>query len=269
MRALVRFLAELQRREPLLSGEAWASLVCGVISLALVLVDPRTILGIDPWIKPAKFFFSTTIYLWTLAWMLPMLQQNRRVGLVRWSVFISMVVEIVLISVQAARGQTSHFNHTTPLNAVIFSTMGLFILLNTVAVVVLLVEFIRQRQPVDNTLRRGIQIGLIIFLLGSLEAGFMLAAQRHTVGAKDGGEGLPFVNWSTQYGDLRVAHFLGIHAMQLIPIVAIILLRLRPAWAESRRLRALDSFSIAYVAVIVLVLMQALAACPLLALGSS
>lgn len=266
MPALLRFFSDLQRREPLLSGAAWASLVCGLGCLALVPFDDRTLLGLDPWIKPAKFFFSTSIYLWTLAWMLPLLECTRRVAFIRYSIFVSMVVEIVLIAVQSARGQTSHFNNTTPLNAVIFATMGLFILLNTISIVLLLVEFLRQRRPADHTLRRGIQIGLILFLFGSLEAGLMLRAQRHTVGAPDGGPGLPFVNWSTSYGDLRVAHFLGIHGMQLIPLVAVLLTRLQPAWAESRRLRALDSFAIAYTAVIVLVLMQALAANPLLAL---
>jgi hypothetical protein len=42
----------------------------------------------------------------------------------------------------------------------------------------------------------------------------------HTVGASDGGQGLPFFNWSRIAGDLRIAHFMGIHALQIVPLFA-------------------------------------------------
>src|SRR5262249_26968444 len=56
-----------------------------------------------------------------------------------------------------------------------------------------------------------------------------IAARARTVGAREGGPGLPVVGWSTVGGDLRVARFLALHAMQALPLAG---------WAVDRWLRA-------------------------------
>jgi hypothetical protein len=72
----------------------------------------------------------------------------------------------------------------------------------------------------------------------------MLARGSHTVGTADGGPGLPFVNWSTIAGDLRIAHFIAIHAIQILPLFAYILSQMAPIPAVKHRRIAIAALAI-------------------------
>jgi hypothetical protein len=79
----------------------------------------------------------------------------------------------------------------------------------------------------------------------------------HTVGAPDGAPGLPFLNWSASHGDLRIPHFLGLHAMQAIPLLAWWLSR-RKGLVEPQRVQLIWLSAFAYVSLFVLLAWQAL-----------
>jgi hypothetical protein len=197
------------------------------IVLAIAPFDSRSILGLNPWIKPIKFLVSITIYLWTMGWLLSYLREAK--AAVRWisrGVATAMVVEIICITLQAARGTTSHFNNSTPWDAAIFSVMGAFIAVNSALAAWALLLFFTRSTGLAPAHIWGVRLGLVIFLLGSAEGGVMVSNNAHTVGTPDGGPGLPFVNWSTAAGDLRAAHALGLHALQILPIAG---------WLISRR----------------------------------
>ena len=207
------------------SGLLFAGLL--VVFLALVPFDTRTVTGIDPWIKPAKFAISIAIYLLTVAWLVGLLELARgRKRFVEWALVAAFAIEIVLIAMQAARGTTSHFNTATTLDAIVFRVMGAAIVFAAAIGAYLLYELLRQRPDVPAPVLLGVRLGLAIFLLANLEGFAMVAANAHTIGAPDGGPGLPFVNWSTRAGDLRIAHFLGMHAIQALPLAGNLLYRL-------------------------------------------
>jgi hypothetical protein len=258
-------LAILFARDRLLAGTAVAFAGGFLAAAAIALIDDRLITGINPWIKPMKFLLSIAIYLATIAWFMPELQPRPRVRqVIRWVAVGTMVIEIVCIGGQAARGTTSHFNDATPFDAAVFSLMGVAITVNTVAVAAML-WFLRRETPADRSgYLWGVRLGLGLFVVGSL-LGFVLVTNRgHTVPGPDGGLGLPFVNWSTDRGDLRIAHFVGLHALQALPLLGFILDH--TALAPRPRVLAVSGVAVAWLAVIGATLALALAGQPLLRL---
>ncbi len=213
-------LKELHRGSPALAITGWLHLALAAVLAILATTDPVTILGVNRWLKPEKFAVSIAIFVWTLAWLLRYLPDRpRAVRAIGWGVSICMLAEMSLIAMQAARGTTSHFNHETAFDAVVFIVMGAMIGLNTVLMVWVAALFFKRVPGLPPAYLAGIRWGLAIFLLASAEGGGLVAHGAHTVGAPDGGPGLPLVNWSSQYGDLRVAHFIGMHALQILPLL--------------------------------------------------
>src|SRR5688572_6036655 len=227
-------LRELRHRDPLLFWAGAAMLLCPVVATLIPIIDTRQILVLKPCINPMKFMTSITIFLWTVACFMPETENKPRArAIVRWTIATAMIVEIVCITMQSARGTTSHFNSRSAFDDAIFSIMGLGVVFNTAAMMLFL-WIIRRDTPVYRSgYIWGIRIGVAMFLLASFEGVLIVMNNAHTVGAPDGGAGLPFVNWSTRYGDLRVAHFAGMHAMQALPLLGFVLDRMRLAAARN------------------------------------
>ena len=200
----------------------------GLVAVALLLAqfDSRQILGLNPWVKPGKFALSTGIYCLTIGWMLSLIPGPRRIAI--WLsriIALVMIAEISAIFMQSARGVTSHFNIATAFDGAVFSLMGLLIMVNTVCMAIAAWLFFARSIDLPQPFLWSIRLGLFLSILGSLEGILMVVRLAHTVGAPDGGPGLPILNWSTRYGDLRIAHALGLHALQALPMVGYLLSR--------------------------------------------
>ena len=254
------WLREAWRRNALLTGGAGASLLVFLALAPAVFLDSTTILGISRWIKPMKFAISIAIFLATMAWLLGTLRDSARaVRSISWTMFLTMAGELALIVMQSARGVRSHFNVTTAFDGLVFSAMGAMITVNTIAAAWALYLFFRRPSELGPASRAGVRLGLSIFIVASLQGFHMAGRLGHSVGIHDGAPGLPFVNWSTGGGDLRVAHFFGLHALQVLPLLGF--------WIDGRAGRAVWVRVAAgvYFALYAVVLVQALAGRPLLA----
>lgn len=209
-----------KNQKPLMIAGA-ISLLCFVILAIIALFDSTQILGINRWIKPMKFFISIAIFVWTTAIYLNFLRGfEKSARLISWGMIAIFFVEMFIVILQALRGTTSHFNVKTPFDGMLFGIMGLAIALNTFLVAYLLYLYFKAEIDLPKSIVWGMRLGLILFLASSFEGGYMSAQLGHSVGVKDGGAGLPLVNWSTKGGDLRVAHFIGMHAFQAVPFFA-------------------------------------------------
>jgi len=257
------------RRGVLLTVSALSLVV--VLGAAVGLVaDARLITGVPAWIKPLKFAVSIAVYCVTLAWLLTLVQGRRRlVRTVAWVSGLALALELVLILTQVVRGTTSHFNAATPFDRAVFGAMGGLVALVFLAAAGTAVLLTRQR-GLAPVLASGIRGGLLVSLLGMAEAGLMIAnrsggaAGGHTVGSPDGGPGLPLTGWSTEHGDLRVSHFVGLHALQLLPLLAWLLQRYVSRLGVVTGVRLVRLATVACAGTVVLLAWQAERGLPLL-----
>jgi len=242
------FVEKVTWHRPLL-WVAIAMAVLAIVSVIGLLVDPRTVMGAPSWAKPLKFSISFGLYTLTLAWLIGMLQSFTRVAWWAGTVAgVFLMVEIAIIVGAVVAGGTSHFNFTAPFNAALYQLMGVSIVIAwTAALPVIIVLFRTDLGDAARTV--AIRAGLVIGLIGMGMAVLMTLPTpdqtlnyqgvigAHTVGVPDGGPGLPLLGWSTVAGDLRVPPFVGMHALQLLPLAAIMLELLTARVPALRRAR--------------------------------
>lgn len=246
----------------------YAMAALAVVCAVGIVVDPRVLVGAPIWLKPFKFAVSFVLYGVTLAWMLSLLPRRSRLAERMATLIVAIAVtENVWIVGQVVRGQTSHFNDSTPLNLILFAAMGAAIGVLFFAHLVLGIVVLIRRIP-DLVARRAVGWGLGLSLVGMVAAvpmalpgqdpGIEGVAGAHSVGVPDGGAGLPLVGWSTMGGDLRIGHFVGLHALQALPLLAILLNRFATRLDERTRARLVVVAGAAYGVLTVMLTWQAL-----------
>jgi hypothetical protein len=264
--SIVAIDAEGRRRQPLLRGAAVFLLLMIPPTLVAFLLDGRTVNDVNVWIKPLKFEASLVLYLGTLAWfwgyLSPTTQRSRGLRIFA-AVSVGLIAyEIAYIVFQSARGVGSHFNTATPVEGIMFMLMGLAAPVFTALAAVLGIAIARRPRPdLAPAFRLAVVLGLILTTVLGTAAGIAISVNGgHWVGAvaSDAG-GLPIFGWTRAGGDLLVAHFFGLHALQILPVAGLIVARWRP---EATRLVWLMAG--AFTALTAYTLLEALAGRPFL-----
>jgi|SRR5579864_713559 len=279
MRALVQilspssvrgFFSELDATDPVLSRLGWALLLVVPVFAALAMFVPATAgAAVNPWIKPIKFSMSFSTFASTISLLLLALRIPRwQLTLARRAIATSVALEIMSLAAQAWRS-AYHLSGQSLLDTSLAQMTNSMVMVNTGIVCWMLALFCANRvrtDLIDRPMVAAIRYSLVIFLAGNAIGGYMLARGSHTVGVADGGQGLPFVNWSVIGGDLRIAHFIAIHAIQIVPLFAYILSQMSPILPLKYRRVAASTLALAVSIAVGATFVQAALGHPLLSL---
>lgn len=259
---------------------AAAMVALAVVALGGLVFDDRTLVNASVWLKPFKFTVSIALYTVTLAWMISLLQKARRWGwwmgtLVAAGLALDMVM---LVWQMIFRDHQLHFNHADATDRLLDNILPGATYLAWAATLVVAVLALVQRLPDKaqaSAVRGGLALALTGMMLGTLmffptpaqqaakDAGAKLVIiGAHSVGVPDGGPGLPVLGWSTVGGDLRIPHFVGMHALQLLPLFAMLLAALAGRFPvlrdELARRRLIRVVGLGYAGLLAIVTWQAL-----------
>ncbi|BDG70615.1 hypothetical protein Rmf_05440 [Roseomonas fluvialis] len=202
-----------------------------VLCLVAMPFDAREIRGVSVWVKPAKFAASLAVWCWTMAWAWTALGRAWRAGRAARVIVAGTIVcggfEVGWIALRAAVGLPSHFAMDA-LGAAVYGVMGLAAVLLCLCAAAFGALVAWRGDPTRHrVMRLGIAAGFVgAGLLGIFTGLAIGGGTGPYVGgeASDAGAWPPFF-WSRSGGDLRVAHFLAVHAMQALPLLAWGLLR--------------------------------------------
>ena len=246
-------LRELFVAAPVLTLTVSAMVVDLIVCTVGLLTDHTLITGLPAWVKPTKFAISTGIYALSLVFIIRYTPIWRRaLRTVEILTGLALTLEIVLIDLKAARHTTSHFNIATTFDRNVYIAMGTGIAVLWISSIILAVATFRVRytSPAWTIV---VRYGMLLAVLGAGTGAFMVAPSHaqikgakatgemtisgsHTIGGADGGRGLPWLGWSTQHGDVRAAHFLGLHGLQILALLTLILERRRVAQGRAARI---------------------------------
>lgn len=191
-------------------------------------LDDRLLRGVNVWIKPLKFMASVGLFALCTAWFVGLLPPERRahrsIRIVVGMLIGAGLFEISYITLQAGLGEGSHYNISSTFHGIMYTLMGAGALVLTATQPLLAWQIARHARPELSTVWRDAVVwGLVLtFLLGA-GSGALLGSVQPPSGA-----GLPLVGWHLTGGDLRPAHFIGIHSQQWLPLAGLLLAPLAP-----------------------------------------
>lgn len=222
---MLDFIQNIKARNEVLFYFGLVCITLSFVFLALTKFSNIQVYNVSAWFKPFKFALSIGLYAWTMAWYCYYLP-SLNIRLFNWAIIVLLGFEIIYIAFQAGKGQLSHYNLSTPIYAALYALMAFAATVVTIYSAYIGFLFFTTSFPkLPEYYVWAIRLGIILFVVFSFEGFVMGSRLTHTIGGKDGGAGIPLLNWSTKYGDPRISHFIGMHALQVLPLLSFYLFK--------------------------------------------
>ena len=217
---ILNFIKELKIRNESLFYFGLFCLSLSILFIVLTKLATTQVHGVNAWFKPLKFAISIGLFAWTMAWYCHYLSNFNETPF-NWVVIILFGFELLYVTYQSSQGQMSHFNISTTTYSMLYSLMGLAATIVTLYTAYIGLLFFTQTFPdLPNYYIWAIRFGILIFVVFSFEGALMGSRMNHSVGAINDNSNWFIVGWSKTVGDLRVSHFIGMHALQLLPFLS-------------------------------------------------
>jgi hypothetical protein len=217
---MISLIQELKLRNEHLFYFGVFCLILSIVCIVLTKTTTTQVHGVNAWFKPFKFAVSIGLFSFTMAWYCHYLS-DFNVTPFNWTVITLFGFELIYIIFQASKGQLSHFNFDSPLYSFLYTLMGLAAVIVTLYTAYIGFLFFIQSFPnLPNHYTWAIRLGILIFVIFSFEGALMSSRVSHSIGAINDNSNWWIIGWSKTVGDLRVSHFIGMHALQLLPLLS-------------------------------------------------
>lgn len=222
---MIDFIQQLKHRNETLFYNGLLCLLLSIVFITLTKFSNTQLYNVNAWYKPFKFAFSTFLFAWAMAWYCYYLP-NFNIQFYNWTVIILLGFEIFYIAFQANKGQLSHYNISTPVYATLYSMMAIAASLVTIYTGYVGLLFFKNSFPdLPNYYVWAIRLSILLFVIFSFEGFAMGSRLNHSVGALNDNSNWFILGWSKTVGDLRISHFIGMHALQVVPFLSYYILK--------------------------------------------
>jgi hypothetical protein len=190
----------------------------GIVHFAVFLVDGGSWKGPVSWRKPVTFGLSFGLTTITLAWVAGMLRHRRGLAVATVTVAVTAALEVFFVSLQKWRGVPSHFNDSTQFDSSIFALMGLTVAVLGIAIVVITIYAMRQFDA-GPAMVVAVRVGLMVLIASQFLGGAIIA--NGEIIDKDPLETDLAIFGAA--GVMKLPHAVTMHAIQVLPILALML----------------------------------------------